>query len=85
MPHARDLGSTKILVAAGLEAIGTTSAGIAFSLGRPDNVFCAEEARLGRREMFVQGTFSYAQDQIPQGELNGIFEQHLLPNKAPLE
>lgn len=51
MPNAWDIGSAKMLVSAGFECIGTTSAGIAFSLGRPDNVFCSEEARLSRSEM----------------------------------
>lgn len=51
MPNAWDAGSAKMLVATGFDAIGTTSAGIAFSRGRPDNGFCAEEARLTRREM----------------------------------
>jgi 2-methylisocitrate lyase-like PEP mutase family enzyme len=36
MPNAWDAGSAVILAAAGFPAIATTSAGIAFSLGRPD-------------------------------------------------
>ncbi len=54
MPNAWDIGSAKMLVAAGFETIGTTSAGIAFSLGRPDNVFCSEDARLNRDEMIAE-------------------------------
>lgn len=54
MPNAWDIGSAKMLVAAGFESIGTTSAGVAFSLGRPDNVFCSEEARLSRSEMIAE-------------------------------
>ena len=54
MPNAWDIGSAKILVSAGFKAIGTTSAGMAFSQGRPDNAFCAAEARLNRKEMFAQ-------------------------------
>lgn len=38
MPNAWDAGSTKVLSAAGFKAIGTTSAGVAFSLGKPDYV-----------------------------------------------
>lgn len=53
LPNAWDIGSAKMLVAAGFESIGTTSAGIAFSLGRPDNAFCSEEARLNREEMMA--------------------------------
>lgn len=37
MPNAWDAGSAKLLAAAGFKAIATTSAGIAFSLGRPDS------------------------------------------------
>lgn len=54
MPNAWDIGSAKMLVAAGFKSIGTTSAGIAFSLGRPDNLFCSEEARLTRDEMIAE-------------------------------
>lgn len=36
MPNAWDAGSAKFLAAAGFPAIGTTSAGVAFTLGRPD-------------------------------------------------
>ena len=37
MPNAWDAGSAKMLASAGFKAIATTSAGIAFSLGRPDS------------------------------------------------
>lgn len=37
MPNAWDAGSAKMLAVAGFKAIATTSAGIAFSLGRPDS------------------------------------------------
>ena len=36
MPNAWNAGSALLLEAAGFEAIGTTSAGIAYSLGKPD-------------------------------------------------
>lgn len=36
MPNAWDPGSAKIMVAAGAEALGTTSAGIVYAMGRPD-------------------------------------------------
>jgi len=36
MPNAWDAGSAKIMAAAGAEALGTTSAGIVYTLGRPD-------------------------------------------------
>lgn len=53
MPNAWDIGSAKMLIAAGFKSIGTTSAGVAFSLGRPDNAFCSEEARLTREEILT--------------------------------
>ncbi|MGQ0711970.1 MAG: isocitrate lyase/PEP mutase family protein [Rhodoferax sp.] len=37
MPNAWDAGSARLLEAEGFQAIGTTSAGIAFSMGRPDS------------------------------------------------
>ena len=36
MPNAWDAGSAKILAAHGFKALGTTSGGFAFGLGRPD-------------------------------------------------
>ena len=52
MPNAWDAGSALILAAAGFPAIGTTSAGIAFSLGKQD--YRVSDPRLGvtRQEMF---------------------------------
>ena len=45
LPNAWDPGSARIFEMAGFRAIGTTSAGIAFSLGQPDG------ERVGRDEM----------------------------------
>lgn len=52
MPNAWNAGSAKMLAAAGFSAIATTSAGIAFSLGRPDS-----ENAVSRDEMLaaIQG------------------------------
>ena len=36
MPNAWDAGSARIMAHAGAEAIGTTSAGIVYTMGRPD-------------------------------------------------
>ena len=44
MPNAWDAGTAILLAEAGFEAIGTTSAGIAFSLGKPD--FNVRDSRL---------------------------------------
>lgn len=53
MPNAWDAGSARMLAAAGFPAIGTTSAGIAFSLGRQD--YGAEPAhRVSRDAMLAR-------------------------------
>ena len=54
MPNAWDAGSAKMLVASGFRTLGTTSAGVAFSLGRPDNVFCSTEARVDKETMLTE-------------------------------
>ncbi|MDG6107745.1 isocitrate lyase/phosphoenolpyruvate mutase family protein [Dactylosporangium aurantiacum] len=48
LPNAWDVGSARLLAAAGFPAVATTSAGIAFSLGRPDHDFFAEHGPQGR-------------------------------------
>src|SRR5438046_2698735 len=45
IPNPWDAGSAKMLAALGFEALATTSAGLAFSLGRPD-----AEGAIGRAE-----------------------------------
>ena len=52
MPNAWDAGSAVILAEAGFDAVATTSAGIAFSLGRGDHTVAAGGAAVGRSEMF---------------------------------
>jgi 2-methylisocitrate lyase-like PEP mutase family enzyme len=52
MPNAWDAGSAVILAEAGFDAIATTSAGIAFSLGRGDHTVAAGGTAVGRSEMF---------------------------------
>jgi len=49
MPNAWDAGSAILLAQAGFPAIATTSAGIAFSLGRPD--YCEDPSLAVPREM----------------------------------
>jgi 2-methylisocitrate lyase-like PEP mutase family enzyme len=51
LPNAWDIGSAKILQAAGFGAIATTSAGVAFSLGRPDYGYHAAEVKVDRDTM----------------------------------
>lgn len=52
MPNAWDAGSAVLLAAAGFDAIATTSAGVAFSLGRPDHGATSAEERVPRDVMF---------------------------------
>lgn len=52
MPNAWDPGSAILLAEAGFEAIATTSAGIAFSLGRPDHAIPRGATPVTRAEMF---------------------------------
>ena len=52
MPNAWDAGSAILLAGAGFEAIATTSAGIAFSMGRPDHVIPEGGRRVDREAMF---------------------------------
>ncbi len=54
MPNAWDAGSARILLDEGFEAIGTTSAGIAFSLGKPDFDVPDPNAGVTREEMFAR-------------------------------
>jgi 2-methylisocitrate lyase-like PEP mutase family enzyme len=52
MPNAWDAGSAMLLAEAGFAALGTTSAGIAFSLGRPDFDVPDAGQAVTREEMF---------------------------------
>ncbi|MGH7911483.1 MAG: isocitrate lyase/PEP mutase family protein [Candidatus Dormibacteraceae bacterium] len=52
MPNAWDAGTAILLAGAGFEAIATTSAGIAFSMGRPDHVIPEGGRRVDRSAMF---------------------------------
>ncbi|MBI3675529.1 MAG: isocitrate lyase/phosphoenolpyruvate mutase family protein [Proteobacteria bacterium] len=54
MPNAWDAGSALILAAAGFPAIATTSAGIAFSLGRQDYAVDDGSLSVSREEMFAR-------------------------------
>ena len=52
MPNAWDAGSAIVLAEAGFAAIATTSAGIAFSLGRADHAIPDGATRVSRSPMF---------------------------------
>src|SRR5580698_8738285 len=47
LPNAWDVASARIFEEAGFPAIGTTSAGVAFALGRPDGEKISREEMLG--------------------------------------
>src|SRR2546422_934131 len=51
MPNPWDLGSARVLAQLGFPALATTSAGFAWSLGRPDNHVSLEEALRHFRSM----------------------------------
>lgn len=51
LANAWDAGSARMLESCGFEALATTSAGIAFSLGRPDHGFAAAGDRVDRDTM----------------------------------
>lgn len=48
LPNAWDAGSARMLESVGFPAIATTSAGVAFSFGRPDHDFFTEHGEHGR-------------------------------------
>jgi 2-methylisocitrate lyase-like PEP mutase family enzyme len=54
MPNAWDAGSAKLLVSEGFAAIGATSAGIAFSLGKADYQVADRRCAVTREEMFAR-------------------------------
>lgn len=60
LPNAWDVGSARILEAAGFPAIATTSAGVAFSLGHPDHDYDPDgrvdrDTMIGRVREIVDG------------------------------
>ena len=53
LPNAWDAGSAVMMVEAGFQAIGTTSAGIAFSMGLPDGEHIGRDRMLERVAQIV--------------------------------
>jgi 2-methylisocitrate lyase-like PEP mutase family enzyme len=51
LPNAWDVGSARLLATAGFPAVATTSAGVAFSLGRPDHPADGPAGRVERDVM----------------------------------
>jgi 2-methylisocitrate lyase-like PEP mutase family enzyme len=60
IPNAWDAGTTRLLTGLGFEAIGTTSAGLAFSLGRRDG-----EAGISRDETLANARTIVAATHLP--------------------
>lgn len=56
LANAWDAGSARVLAALGAEAIGTTSAGHAFTLGRPDMGHVSRDEALAHAEALVAAT-----------------------------
>ncbi|HEU0222787.1 MAG TPA: isocitrate lyase/phosphoenolpyruvate mutase family protein [Paracoccaceae bacterium] len=56
LANAWDAGSARLLAALGAEAIGTTSAGHAFTLGLPDGGHLGRDAALAHAEALVRAT-----------------------------
>src|SRR5262245_10393203 len=55
IPNPWDAGSAKLLASLGFEALATTSAGFAFSLGKPDGAVSREET-LRHARVIVEAT-----------------------------
>lgn len=71
MPNAWDAGSAIVLAQAGFPAIATTSAGIAFSMGRPDYQVSDAKLAVSREAMF--GRMKEIADAVPIA-VNGDLE-----------
>jgi len=56
LANAWDAGSARVLAAMGAEAIGTTSAGFAFTLGLPDGALISRDAALAHAAELVAAT-----------------------------
>lgn len=54
LPNAHDVGSAKMLVALGADAIATTSAGFAFTMGHPDGAIVTRDEMLDHCEDVVR-------------------------------
>ena len=72
MPNAWDAGSAILLAEAGFAAIATTSAGIAFSLGKADHTIPEGATPVSRQDMFDRIRQITAAVNVPvNGDLEG--------------
>jgi 2-methylisocitrate lyase-like PEP mutase family enzyme len=70
IPNPWDAGTTRLLTILGFEAIGTTSAGLAFSLGRRDG-----EGAISRDEVLANARDIVAATHLPvSGDLENCFD-----------
>jgi 2-methylisocitrate lyase-like PEP mutase family enzyme len=56
MPNPWDMGTGKLMKAAGAQALGTTSAGVAFAIGHPDGEAVTRDLHLAHAEDLVAAT-----------------------------
>jgi len=73
MPNAWNAGSAALLEQAGFDAIGTTSAGIAYARALARATFGV--IREAAEEMLRRGTFTFAGRQVPDAELCALFSR----------
>lgn len=74
MPNAWDAGSAAVLQSVGFPAVATTSAGIAFSLGRQDFFVASADGAVTRDEMFERMRMIAAAVEVPvNGDLEAGF------------
>ena len=73
MPNPWDAGTARILTALGFEALVTTTAGFAFSIGRRDSIAgLTRDEILGTARSIVEAThLPVSADAIPGAEVSG--------------
>ncbi len=64
IPNPWDIGTARILAGLGFEALATTSAGYAFSVGQRDNTISRDQ---------MMSHFGFAEDAVSYPELSALF------------
>jgi 2-methylisocitrate lyase-like PEP mutase family enzyme len=86
LPNAWDVGSARILESAGFPAVATTSAGVAFSLGRPDHDYHAEpEPKHGHERGNGHGQGGRVDRDTMLRRVGEIVDEVMVPVSADLE
>lgn len=90
IPNPWDVGSARLLQGPGFKALATTDAGLAWSLGRPDNgvprdlVLAQLHDRVAATDLPVNADFeSGFAGAAPGQELNDCFSEGVLPRQMP--